>query len=73
VRRGIQLVVGYSLLLGGVLIGLYGLFWVAYEGEGGQHNHPFVLVGIVVLVIALPVVAAGFFVLHSKRLAKRSH
>jgi hypothetical protein len=42
----------------GILATVYGAFWISLEGEGGQ-GHPFAGFGLVVLLLAVPFLAAG--------------
>ena len=62
-----QLVVGYALMVAGVLTAAFGAFAIWLGGEGGQDDHPYAGFGVVVVVIGVAAVAFGLFVVHSVR------
>jgi hypothetical protein len=75
--RAVGLIVGLILLVGGLLLGLYGLFALLYGGDSGRNGDTYVklggheidagLVGAVALVIAALTVALSIVLLRRPR------
>jgi hypothetical protein len=69
------LLLGIPLLLGGLLLALYGVFAILYNGDGGNtyvtladHEIDADLAGAIVLPIGLALLVAGVLIVGRKRL-----
>lgn len=74
IRAG-RRVLGVALLIGGILLALYGLFAVLYNGDGGNtyvsvagHEIDADLAGAIALAIGLALLVAGVLILRRRRL-----
>ena len=66
---------GWFVLIGGILLCLYGLFAILYNGDGGDtvvtwagHELDADLAGALVLAVGLPLLVAGVLILRRKSL-----
>jgi ABC-type sugar transport system permease subunit len=76
-RRALGLLIGLVLLVGGIVLGLYGLFAILYGGDGGGSGDTYVsfggheidagLAGAVSLLVAFLAIVFSIFFLKRER------